>query len=680
PRTESGHARIVRVVDLTGGSRNVYWEVTTAENVTHVYGKTASARITHPDFDAFDFEWLLEESRDTRGNVVRYEYKAEDFDNVPSSAHESHRRQGLVDVTANRYLKRILYANEVGVSTPSAAADFHFEVVFDYGEHDEASGALPSRDEGSASWPARQDPFSSYRAGFEVRTYRLCRRVLVFHRFSGLQSGNPTPVAALELGYDEDPVVTKLTSVTHRGYDATEHPSGTWEQTLPTVTLSYSPATLSSDVMDLDAASVATHPHGVDGRAFQWVDLDGEGVPGVLSQQGTSPSATLSYRRNLGQGKLAPPQTLATRPNRAVLAQSRAARAQAGGGPGLSARPGYQQLRDVTGDGLPDLVDMGRGVSGYHARTTDGGWQAHRSFATVPNVDFQDPSLRFIDLDGDGFADILMTRGHVYTWYPSLRDQGFGAPRTAPRWTDERRGPRLVFSEAQQTVFLADMTGDGLVDLVRVENGRVCYWPNLGYGRFGARVTMTDAPRLDYTNLYRPARVRLADVDGSGPADVLYIRDDGVWLWRNQAGNGFSAPEKVAAFPGHDALSTVDVIDVLGTGTASLVWSTPLQGRPPKVRYVDLHAGHKPHLLVEARNGLGLETRIGYTTSTLQYLADRAQGVDWLTRVPFPVHVVDRVEHFDQVTKHRFVSTYRFRHGFYDPEEREFRGFAYVEQ
>ena len=31
------------------------------------------------------------------------------------------------------------------------------------------------------------------------------------------------------------------------------------------------------------------------------------------------------------------------------------------------------------------------------------------------------------------------------------------------------------------------MNGDGLADLVRIRNGEVCYWPNLGYGRFGAR-------------------------------------------------------------------------------------------------------------------------------------------------------------------------------------------------
>ncbi len=41
-----------------------------------------------------------------------------------------------------------------------------------------------------------------------------------------------------------------------------------------------------------------------------------------------------------------------------------------------------------------------------------------------------------------------------------------------------------------QSIYLADMCGDGLTDWVRPRNGEVCYGPNLGYGRFGAKVTM----------------------------------------------------------------------------------------------------------------------------------------------------------------------------------------------
>ena len=53
---------------------------------------------------------------------------------------------------------------------------------------------------------------------------------------------------------------------------------------------------------------------------------------------------------------------------------------------------------------------------------------------------------------------------------------------------------------------------------------------------------------------------------------------DGVTAWFNQSGNAWSAPTPIAVFPSADQLSTVQVIDLLGTGTACLVWSSPLPG------------------------------------------------------------------------------------------------------
>jgi hypothetical protein len=46
-------------------------------------------------------------------------------------------------------------------------------------------------------------------------------------------------------------------------------------------------------------------------------------------------------------------------------------------------------------------------------------------------------------------------------------------------------------ADGTETMFLADMTGDGLSDIVRVRNGESSYWPNLGYGRFGTKVRWT---------------------------------------------------------------------------------------------------------------------------------------------------------------------------------------------
>ena len=97
------------------------------------------------------------------------------------------------------------------------------------------------------------------------------------------------------------------------------------------------------------------------------------------------------------------------------------------------------------------------------------------------------------------------------------------------------------------------------------------------------------------------------------------------------------------------------------------------------MRYVDL-MGSKPHLLIGSRNNLGAETKVSYAPSTRFYLDDRAAGQPWVTRLPFPVHVVERVETYDWVSRNRFVTRYSYHHGYYDGIEREFRGFGRVDQ
>src|SRR5262249_30752255 len=152
---------------------------------------------------------------------------------------------------------------------------------------------------------------------------------------------------------------------------------------------------------------------------------------------------------------------------------------------------------------------------------------------------------------------------------------------------------------------LADMSGDGLSDVVRVRNGEVCYWPNIGYGRFGRRVTMDNAPVLDAPELFEPRRIRLADIDGSGVVDIIYLASDGVRLYFNRSGNGWTAPYKLASFPLVDNVANINVADLLGNGTACLVWSSPLpsEARAP-LQYLDLMGNQKPHLLVGVENNL----------------------------------------------------------------------------
>ena len=129
-----------------------------------------------------------------------------------------------------------------------------------------------------------------------------------------------------------------------------------------------------------------------------------------------------------------------------------------------------------------------------------------------------------------------------------------GAARRSSRST-RSDGPQLVFADGTESIFLADMSGDGLTDLVRIRAGEVCYWPNLGYGRFGTKVTMDGVPRLDRQETFDARRVRLADIDGSGTSDIVYFASGEVHLYFSQSGNSFAQRRVLSHFPLIDTAS-----------------------------------------------------------------------------------------------------------------------------
>lgn len=659
PRIEGLFARIERWTDV--GTGDAHWRSISKDNVTTLYGPDANSRITDPRDPSRVFSWLVSESHDDVGNVIRYEYKAEDSAGVELGA--SHERNRDSDTrSVQRYVKRVRYGNRVSrlVAEDLRAAEWLFEVVFDYGEHDPD---MPTPRE-VRPWPSRLDPFSTCRAGFEVRTYRLCRRVLMFHNFPDEPGvGADCLVRATELTYRGDPdrgepVISFVESVRQHGYRR-RGDGGHVVRSLPPLDLTYSEPVIDKRVQTLDLDSLANLPAGLDGNAYRFVDLDGEGLSGVLTEQ----ADTWFYVPNHGDGRFGPLRAV-HRPALAAL------------------NGGRQQLLDLSGDGHLDLVDLDGMVPGFTERTADRDWALFRPFQARPDVDWKDPNLRFVDLNGDGLADVLITCEQEFTWHPSLGHAGYGAGSRTFVPDDEERGPRLVFADRTQSIHLADMSGDGLADLVRVRNGEICYWPNLGYGRFGAKVAMDDAPWLDDADQFDPMRIRLADVDGSGTADLIYLHPRGARMYANRSGNSWTGFHELAvAFPRIDDAVAVNALDLLGKGTVCLVWSSPLPGDSGRqVRFLDLMSAGKPHLLVSARNNLGAETHVQYVPSTRFYVADQAAGRPWVTRLPFPVQVVERVETVDLISRNRFTTRYAYHHGYFDGVEREFRGFGMVEQ
>ena len=72
PRIEGLFARIERWVNNATGE--VHWRAITKDNITNIYGGTASSRLADPDDHQRVFEWLLQETFDSSGNHTLYEY------------------------------------------------------------------------------------------------------------------------------------------------------------------------------------------------------------------------------------------------------------------------------------------------------------------------------------------------------------------------------------------------------------------------------------------------------------------------------------------------------------------------------------------------------------------------------------------------------------------------------
>jgi hypothetical protein len=265
--------------------------------------------------------------------------------------------------------------------------------------------------------------------------------------------------------------------VTQTGY--VRQGNGYLKRSLPPVEFEYTRPVVQSTVEEVDPTSLENLPTGL-GAGYQWTDLHGEGIAGILTEQGgawfyTRNLSPIDARPNGGNGhsgdgpapgsaahvgaahteaRFAPVELVAMKPN-------------------LSLGSGAQFM-DLASDGLPDLVVLDGPLPGLYEHDEAESWGPFKPFTERLKRAFADPSLRMVDLDGDGHADVLITEDDAFVWHPSLEEDGFGPALRVSQPSDEEQGPRLVFADHEGAVFLADMSGDGLADLVRVRNGEVC--------------------------------------------------------------------------------------------------------------------------------------------------------------------------------------------------------------
>ena len=637
-----------------------FWLIHGADGSLHFYGKKSSSRSTDPADANRVAEWLLEESMNALGEHILYEYKPEDevglTDDYPR------------DFIAQCYLWRVRYGNAkahpllyLWDEDAVDSLQWHFDLIFDYGERSADAASMPTYNE-QKPWPVRSDPHSSFAYGFELGNLRLCQQVLMFHHFPEELGNAPLLTQRLLLEY----------AVTALSYNmlATARPQA-WDGTelrqldqCPALRLEYSEFIESQAIF----VPLESMPGLDDGQTYQMVDLYGDGVPGVLYRNDKvwlyrEPIRSQAEHASLDAVAYGPWQALPHVPTTDA------------------SKPVRQTITDLTGDGRLDWIVAQPGMAGFFTLNPDRSWSGFVPFSSFP-AEFFHPCGQLADLIGGGLSDLTLIGPRSVRLYANRRNDGFAAPVDISH--DDDQLP-LLSDSPNELVAFSDVLGTGQQHLIRIRHNEIRFWPNLGRGHFGKGQLFATLP-YSYGE-FDANRIRLADLDGSGASDVLYLQPDCIQIYMNQGGNSLAPVFQKSWPPGvrYDRLCQVSIADLHGLGFSSVILTVPhMTPRHWSLYFSADSTGtqHKPYLLHSTDNGMGLKGTVTYRSSAQEWLDEKQAlcdaGQHAVSELPFPVHVVIRQTQEDAITASILTQLFKYRRGFYDAHAREFRGFGLV--
>jgi RHS repeat-associated protein len=615
-----------------------HWEGTQPNGTKMEFGLSDSGRISDGTTNHV-FKWLIERETDTHGNTIVYSWQS-----FPGSTN-----------TNQKYLKEIRY----GPGAPPWE-NFHF-VSFSYED--------------------RPDWFEDCRSGFIVRTGKRLKEVTV-----GTQGVSPAGHLTGDFNGDgQSDVLNRkyrfiyldytpgqshwslLHEITQVGADGVS--------TLPPARFEYAicnpPATVSAASQLIGGTNEPLF--AMDNSNVELADLNGDGLPDLL-RTGAAGGAHLAY---LNRGE----QNDGT--NR-VITWGSAQELTSGDGLAwnvtLQSASEVAHLSDMNGDGLADLVYKSAiGDVFFFANQGTSGW-GNRQFMspqdTQPPAPFGNANVRTADIDFDKRMDIIESissgGGADYRIWFNLGNQRYARSVTVPQTSG------FMFSLAG--VLIADFNGDRVPDIVRIQPTGITVTAGLGYGNFAPPVMV---PLSDWTlDSTQIAKARLEDITGDGLPDLVIERASPgqIWYWINKGNYTLDSRRTITGLPG-SLSTTTRWADLNGNGTTDLIFADSTA--TPKMLAVDLGrllgCLPAPNTLTRIENGIGCITTVEYAPSTRFAMEDAALGKAWTNRLPFPVTVVSRVLTDDSLG-HTYEVRFRYHQGYYDPLEKQFRGFASAEQ
>ena len=164
-----------------------------------------------------------------------------------------------------------------------------------------------------------------------------------------------------------------------------------------------------------------------------------------------------------------------------------------------------------------------------------------------------------------------------------------------------------------------------------------------------------------------------------------------VRLWVNVAGRHGTSAKEWEGLPRYrprasESRTLFRTADLNANGSVDLVWRNRGLGED-SWQWIDFFSQDgKPNLLTRIDNSIGKVTEIEYSPAHDDYISAKRKGAPWLTKIPFPVPTVRQIRTscgYDlngDGKEDCYVNRFRYRDGFYDGHEREFRGFSFAQR
>ncbi len=502
----------------------------------------------------------------------------------------------------------------------------------------------------------RPDPISDGKPGFDLPTTR---------RLKGIEiTSSGQRFRSYHFQFEDATGLSRLTKVTKYGRDPN----------LPypiAFSMKYSDSTFSQGNSRLVTMPTST---GIDFKSGQadFLDVNGDGLPDIINTSGNT------HLFHLNQLKLKDGLQQDTHdfPQYSVVSD------KSGAGGKLN-NPSVQLL-DYNGDGFTDMIDAVN--KKIYINRGNGQWEPQSRILDAFPVDGTDPNMRFFDYNGDKAIDVISSDGNTTTYWIS---DGKG------KWTAKIGQTNIGRGFAKDRLRLIDINGDGLMDIVYITKDAMQYRKYLGHGEWTDWIDIT-VPQINRYELGTEAQ--FSDINGDGLADMVAFLGNKIVYFVNKNGVTFEEGKELQTFSGQDipdsSQNSIRIADINGNGSRDIVWINS----SGKVTYLELF-NKRPNLLTEISNGIGQRINVVYGSSVYFYLRDQScqKGQDkacagaWKNKLPMAFPVVTQISTWASRTlmpqsqaqptpeERPQIQSIYYHDGFYDGEEKQFRGFRHVE-